>query len=186
MHVSPGSYMTPSEGGIANAPFSPVNTRIVSYAGLLQQALRDVAAWVERGVSPAATTGYTVDKDSQVMVPARAADRKSIQPVVALSVNGGERADIKVGQSLKFNAVAEAPPGTGSIVSAEWDFDGTGAYPERSKITPRPRVTVSTMHTFSKPGTYFPVVRVASHRKGDAKTPYARVQNLARVRVVVT
>jgi hypothetical protein len=185
MHVTPNSYMTPSEGGSADAAYSPVNTRIISYAGLLQQALRDMVAWAERGIAPAASTSYRMD-DAQVIVPPTAAARKSIQPVVTLTVNGGVRADIKVGQSVKLHAVAEAPPKTGSIVSAEWDFDGTGEYPEHSSVAPKPRVEVSTTHTFSKPGTYFPVVRVASHRNGDAKTAFARVQNLARVRVVVT
>ncbi len=47
------------------------------------------------------------------------------------------------------------------------------------------RVTLKTTHTFSKPGTYFPTLRAVSHRQGDAKTPYARIQNLGRVRVVV-
>jgi hypothetical protein len=32
----------------------------------------------------------------------------------------------------------------------------------------------------------FPVLRATSHRKGDSTSPYGRVQNLARVRVVVT
>ena len=185
MHVTPNSYMTPSEGGAADAAFSPVNTRIVSYAGLLQQALRDVAAWAERGIAPPESTSYKMD-DGQVVVPVTAAERKSIQPVVTLTVNGGARADVRVGQSVKLDAVAEAPPKTGSIVSAEWDFDGTGAYPERSNVTPKSKVTVSTTHTFSKPGTYFVAVRVASHREADTKTSFARVQNLARVRVVVT
>jgi hypothetical protein len=185
MHVSPGSYMTPTEGGAADAAFSPVNTRIISYAGLLQQALRDMVAWSERGVAPAESTSYRVD-DAQVVVPPTAPARKGIQPVVTLTVNGRARADIKVGQPVKLVAVAEAPPRTGSIVAAEWDFDGSGAYAESSKVTPMARVTVKTSHTFTKPGTYFPVVRVASNRQGDTKTSYARVQNLARVRVVVT
>jgi len=47
------------------------------------------------------------------------------------------------------------------------------------------RVNLSTKHTFSKPGTYFPVLRAASHRQGDTTTPFARIQNLGRVRVVV-
>jgi hypothetical protein len=39
--------------------------------------------------------------------------------------------------------------------------------------------------SFSKPGTYFPALRVTSQRQGDAKSLYARVRNLGRVRVVV-
>ena len=185
MHVSPDSYMTPSEGGATTNSGTWVDSHIISYAGILQQALRDVAAWAERGVAPPESTGYTID-DGQVVVPPTAAARKGIQPVVTLTANGGARADVAVGQPVTFNAVVEAPPHSGSIVLAEWDFDGTGAYPERSEFTPRPRLTVSAVHTFSKPGTYFPAVRVAAQRQGDARTPYARVRNLARVRVVVT
>jgi hypothetical protein len=44
---------------------------------------------------------------------------------------------------------------------------------------------VKATHAFAKPGTYFATLRAISQRQGDAKTPYARIQNLARVRVVV-
>ena len=47
------------------------------------------------------------------------------------------------------------------------------------------RITLSTTHVFSNPGTYFPALRATSQRNGDSKTPYARIDNLARVRVVV-
>jgi hypothetical protein len=36
------------------------------------------------------------------------------------------------------------------------------------------------------PGTYFPAVRVVANRNGDQTSPYARIQNLARARIVVT
>jgi hypothetical protein len=72
------------------------------------------------------------------------------------------------------------------IVSAEWDFDGKGAYPEPGQLTPQSEVTLTTMHTFSSAGTFFPAVRVASQRDGHTTTRYALARNLARVRVVVT
>ena len=169
MHVNPSSYMTPSEGGPTDAGHSWVDTHIISYTGILQQALRDVAAWAERGIAPPESTSYEMD-DGQVVIPVTAAARKSIQPVVTLTVNGGERADVRAGETLDFEAKAEAPPQTGSIVFAEWDFDGGGAYLEPSSVSPAPQVTVSTTHTFTKPGTYFPAVRVGSNREGDNKT----------------
>ena len=43
--------------------------------------------------------------------------------------NGGERADVRVGETVTFEAVAEVPPGAGTLVRAEWDFDGAGAWP---------------------------------------------------------
>jgi hypothetical protein len=46
-------------------------------------------------------------------------------------------------------------------------------------------VRLEATYIYSKPGTYFPVLRATSQRKGNASTPYARVQNIGRVRVVV-
>jgi hypothetical protein len=40
-------------------------------------------------------------------------------------------------------------------------------------------------HRFDTPGTYFPALRGISQRQGDTATPFARIQNLGRVRVVV-
>jgi hypothetical protein len=185
MHVNPGSYMTPSEGGPTTTTQSSVDTHIISYAGILQQALRDVAAWAERGIAPPQSTNYRVE-DGQIVVPSNAAERGGIQPVVTLTVNGKQRADVRVGQSVTLEAVAATPPRAGFIVSAEWDFDGSGAYPEHSDIKPQAELRLGITHTFQKPGTYFPVVRVTSHRSGDAGTRYALAHNLARVRVVVS
>lgn len=91
-----------------------------------------------------------------------------------------------MGQSVAFEAVIEAPPNTGVIVKAEWDFEGAGDYPVASEVKPESRLTVKTAHAFTKPGTYFPALRVTSSRQGDGNSPYAQVQNLSRVRVVVT
>ena len=159
--------------------------RTVSYQGVLEQALRDLSAWVEKDVRPPANTRYTVVQ-SQVQVPARGAERGGIQPVVELKVNGGERADVAAGQAVTFTAKIETPPNTGEVVKAEWDFEGAGNYPVPAELRKiEPTVTLTATHSFSKPGTYFPVLRAASQRNGDSQTPYARVQNLARVRVVV-
>jgi hypothetical protein len=75
------------------------------------------------------------------------------------------------------------------VVTAEWDFEGAGNFPFVEQLTSAKasgtRVTLKTTHAFSKPGTFFPALRTASQRQGDTKTPYARIQNLGRVRVVV-
>ncbi len=164
-----------------------ITTRVINYGGVLQQALRDLSAWVEKGVAPPASTEYKV-VDAQVEVPSTASERKGIQPVVNLKVNGGKRAEAKVGKKFKFSAVIETPPDAGSIVDAEWDFEGTGDYPihENLKDTKSTDVEVKTTYTFSEPGTYFPTIRVSSHREGNPNIPHARVQNIDRVRVVVT
>jgi hypothetical protein len=78
------------------------------------------------------------------------------------------------------------PPETGKVVAAEWDFEGVGDYAAPAEIREaKSTVTVTATYSFSKPGTYFPVLRATSQREGDVRTPYARVQNLARVRVAV-
>jgi hypothetical protein len=86
---------------------------------------------------------------------------------------------------VTFRATAEVPPGTGLIVALEWDFDGSGHFAEVSVVEPAARVSVERQHAVADPGTWFPAVRVISQREGSASTPYARLQNLARVRVVV-
>lgn len=160
-------------------------TRTVSYLGMLHQALRDITLWVEKGTPPAATTNYKV-QDGQVIVPATAAKRLGIQPVVLLSVNGGDRAEVRVGETVTFSGTIDVPPGSGSIVAAEWDFDGAGTFPVSSTVKRGAKsAKVTYAYSFSKPGTYFPALRGISQRQGDSKTPYARLQNLGRVRVVV-
>jgi hypothetical protein len=47
------------------------------------------------------------------------------------------------------------------------------------------RTQLWATYTFSEPGTYFPVLRATSQREGDPNTPWARIENLDRVRVVV-
>ena len=147
-----------------------------------------MSAWVEKGVTPPANTSYKI-VDGQVVVPETAAERKGFQPIVEAKVNGDERADVKVGNQVTFNAVIELPTHTGKVVVAESDFEGKGDFPVVEKLkagqSSSERVTLKKTYAFSKPGIYFPILRVASQREGDAKTPYTRIKNLGRVRVVV-
>ena len=72
------------------------------------------------------------------------------------------------------------------MIAAEWDLEGAGDYTVAERIdTPQPSVRISATNAFSKPGTYFSVLRATSQRHGDGLTPYGRIQNIARVRVVV-
>lgn len=164
------------------------STRIVDYTGVVYQALRDLSNWVEKGLAPPESTAYKV-VDGQVLVPETAAERKGIQPVVTMQANGGVRAEVKVGEPVEFTAVVEVPPGAGTVVSAAWDFEGNGDYPVVEQFddsnSSQTRVTLKTAYTFSKPGTYFPALRSASHRQGDYKARFCRIENLGRVRVVV-
>ena len=174
-----------TQGVGPNDPRPVASTRVVSYQGVLQQALRDVAAWVERGVAPPASTDYRVD-DGQVVVPASAAVRKGIQPVVRLQANGGLRAAARVGETVEFEAVVEVPPGTGVVALVEWDFEGDGRFSVKSELgEPSSSAAFRQAYVFESAGTYFPAVRVASRRQGDASL-YAQPKNIGRVRVVVS
>jgi len=163
-------------------------THVVSYLGVLQQALRDLSAWVEKGITPPASTSYKI-VDGQVEVPATAEDRKGIQPLVLLLANGATRAEVKVGEVVNFSAEIEIPQNTGKIVSAEWDFEGSGTFPESSELNSEnsagTKSSFKRTYTFNKPGTYFVTLRATSQREGDPQTPYARIKNLGSVRVVV-
>ena len=163
-------------------------THIINYRGMLEQALRDLASWVERGIAPPPSTAYEL-VDGQVHVPATAMARRGIQPVVTLTANGGERAEVAMGETVHFSAHAEVPPMAGTIIAAAWDFEGTGDFPivvpidnEASSYAAK---TIAASYAFSAPGTYFPALRVTSHRFGEIDNPHGRIHNLGRVRVVV-
>ncbi len=160
-------------------------THAVSYGGALQQTLRDLAAWVEQGVRPLEVSYKIVD--TQLVLPASAGERKGIQPVIALTANGGARAEVKAGEAVKLAASIEMPPGAGKVVSAEWDFEDRGDFPVPADVgAAAETVSLTASHSYAAPGTYFAVLRVAGQRQGNAETPYGRVQNIARVRVVVS
>jgi len=164
-----------------------LETHAVAYSGTLQYALRELSAWVEQGIVPPPTTEYQVS-EGQVHVPDSAAERKGIQPVVHLEVNdGGDRAEVATGEAVTFSARIEVPPAPGKVVSAKWDFEGAGTYADAAELGDPTSETlrVTATHAFINPGTYFPALRVASQREGDASTPFARSLNLGRVRVVV-
>jgi hypothetical protein len=161
----------------------------VKLGGALQHGLRDLARWVEQGVKPSETV-YRV-ADGQVEVPDTAAARKGVQPVVTLKVNGSVRTEVAAGEPVTFSGVIEVPAGAGHVVAAEWDFAGVGEFTETAVIpsptthAPTARVKVTASHAYAEPGTYFPVLRAAAQREGDARSPHCRVENLARARVVV-
>jgi hypothetical protein len=139
---------------------------------------------VEGDVAPPASTNYEV-VDGQVSVPADATTRRGIQPVVSLTVNGELRAGATAGEELIFRAVAEVPTGTGVVTEVAWDFDGSGRFSEAEPVVPAKQVVVERRRSFAEAGTSFPAVRVVARRDGNPSSRFARLQNLARVRVVV-
>lgn len=172
--------------GIPKSGVPVPTTRLIDYMPQIEQGLHDLVAWVEKGVEPAATRAEY--RDGKVVLPQTAAARGGIQPVVHATANGAQRADVRIGQSVTFAVDAEVPPASGMLIAVEWDFDGAGAYPfKHPGIDGNSKAAkLTTTHAFDKPGTYFPAVRVVSHRDGDVEATALRIENLGRVRVVVT
>ncbi|MEU0303564.1 hypothetical protein ABZ252_29590 [Streptomyces sp. NPDC006175] len=159
-------------------------THTVSYLGVLHEALRSLADWVEKGVTPSSGTRYEI-REGQVVVPDSAAERGGVQPVVRITADGAERADVRVGAPVTLAATIEVPPGTGSIVRVQWDLDGDGTYEVDEVTEPVSRLRLERRHTYRGPGTRFVTVRVSTQRDADPQTAFARIDNLARVRVLV-
>ncbi|GHT94937.1 hypothetical protein FACS1894141_2610 [Spirochaetia bacterium] len=162
--------------------------QVTSYLGGLHQALLDLAAWVEKGIVPPESTGYTVH-DGQLSVPPGAVNRRGIQPVVSVKANGAYRAEVKAGEAVRFIAEAEVPPGAGKLTAAEWSFEGETDYPVKGELgnvsADGTKAVIEAVHAFAKPGTYFPVLRAASQREGNPDDVFTQVKNLCRVRVIV-
>lgn len=162
--------------------------RVVSYLGMLRQALLDLANWVEKGIEPTPPSGYRLI-DNQVILDEDPKTRCGVQPMVNLLAEDGECVKIKAGEQVRFCADITMPEAAGEFESAEFSFEGEQDYPyagEETKTWSEEgvcRANVTATHVFDKPGTYFPTVRVVSNRqKGDA---YTRLRNLCRARVVV-
>ncbi|MDO8364375.1 MAG: tannase/feruloyl esterase family alpha/beta hydrolase [Actinomycetota bacterium] len=170
---------------IPSLPNRNAATWLIDSQSIIEQSLLDLVAWVEQGVRPTATN-YTYS-GGQVSLPASAAERGGIQPVVMVTANGGSRADAAVGEPVTVTVVCEVPPGAGSIVAIDWDVDGSGTFPlhEEGIDGSSAGVERSITRTFDAPGTYFVTAKVWSHRDGDVNARHRRLPNLAQARVVV-
>jgi hypothetical protein len=159
---------------------------LVPYAPMVYQALRDVSAWVEHGVAPPASSTYKL-ADGQIILPESALERRGIQPVVDLTANGANRIEVAPGETVELVARIDVPDGSGSIVAAEWDVEGTGEYVTAADLidSSATRLTMITTHRFDRPDTYFPAVRVTCERNGERSRGFTGIQNLGRARVLV-
>lgn len=159
-------------------------THTVSYVGVVHQALRQVAAWAERGHEPAPSSAYEV-RDGQVAIT-NPSEPGGIQPLVALVANGEARADIRSGDEVVLKVDASAVSRGGKIVEVRWDFDDSGEFTEGGPVEACNSYNQETRHLFSAVGTHFVTVKVTAQQDADGQTPFARVDNLARARVVVS
>lgn len=154
--------------------------------GTLHQVLLDLADWVERGIAPRRSTRYTIDTMNQVVLPASAATRGGHQPLISLTANGRDRAEVGVNQPVTLAGRIEMPPGPGKIIRYDW-YLGTPDMkfePPVELPLPRTRLTVKRTVSFPTPGVYMITLRTIGQRGGeaDSTTP---LYNIDRVRVVV-
>lgn len=177
-HIPP-SFLPAS---IVPAPSS----RLIDYTGIIEQGLADLVAWVEKDVPPPASRHDYVG--GRLILPEEADERGGIQPVVKATANGGVRAEVKRGEEVQLAFVAAMPEALGTIVKAEWDFDGTASFPvSHDDIDGQERIVARQVtHIYDKPGTYFATARIAGHRDGTVGATTRLLYNLDRVRIVVS
>ncbi len=161
------------------------NAELVSYYGATSQALRDLVRWAEDGIAPAPGTTYEFTADGGLVLPETAEARGGVQPLVSVTANGAASAQVEVGEAVRLEGTAVQPPGSGSVMWGEWDFEGTGRGMQRvAAETDGERLTLEATHAYNEPGTYFVTFRAGGHRDG-LKGEGLAVENLARARVVV-
>jgi len=160
-------------------------TWLIDYFPIIEQGLADLVQWVEDGVAPPSTTFEYVE--GRVKLPAGAAERGGVQPVVIVSANGRIRTEVTTGEPVRLDVSAEVPPNAGTIVAVEWDFDGWGSFPFHHELDGSDTaVRLSTTHVYDAPGTYFATARVYSNREGKVDSLFRRLPNVASARIVVT
>ena len=120
-------------------------TSSASVGGILHQALLDLAEWAERSVAPLPSTRYRRDSMNQVVLPAKASERFGHQPMVHLTANGGERAEVAINVPVNLVGHMEMPPRAGKIVQYDW-YLGSSDYkfePATKLATPQVRVNAT-------------------------------------------
>ncbi|MDB5424321.1 MAG: hypothetical protein JWQ29_1737 [Phenylobacterium sp.] len=168
-----------------NAPDRSNDTWLIEYHDIIEQSLVDIQDWVERGIAPTGTN-FTFE-DGKVSLPTDATERGGIQPVVAVTANGAVKAEVKAGQPVEFKVTSEVPPGAGTIIGLQWDFEGQGTWPLKPEMTGKEsRLEASTTHVYDKPGVYFATALVTAHRDGEVGAAHRLINNLASARVVVS
>jgi hypothetical protein len=164
------------------------DTRLIDFQHSMgRQVWRYLKEWVEDGKSPPASTSYHFNAANELFLSNNAKERAGIQPVVRATANGGKRADVKVGETVRFEGAIGAPAGAGTIVEAGWDFLQTAEYPVKHAEAngTATSLEVSTQYAFKEAGTYFVALRAGIHPQGRQGSGMP-IHNLDRVRVIVS
>jgi len=157
---------------------------LCGYLGVLYQALLDVSKWVEKGEAPAANTHYTVN-NGQVAIADDSRILGGLQPTIDLLANGSKKAIVKPGETVRFTAELDVPNENERLLEAEWVFDDKAAEVQKTEELDGTNKSISSEHSYAKPGIYYAVLRVTSCRGGFEADNFTKIKNLARVRIVV-
>jgi len=166
--------------------------------GIFNRMLLDLVAWAEQGVEPKPSSQYTIDPMTQIVQPLDAVDRKGLQPVVHLSANSRDRAEVGIGQPVFLSANIQMPPDTGKIFKYNWsvvraDLSAGGGFvsdqpaisePATVLPVPKEKVVVNRTMTFDVPGEYLVSLNASGDRNGQADTA-TESKNFDQIRVVV-
>ena len=151
--------------------------------------------WVDQGIVPPDSTVMRMTPGS-VVLPATAAERKGIQPVVVGTANGIRDLTVRSGANVRLDGLAESPFGQ-TIVRYEWDFGDDAGAPDYdcaegsapgAPVLPRcdggaptsgARISTPAEHVYATPGTYFATVKV--YDGTDVLGPFDGFRNLSRV-----
>lgn len=154
--------------------------------GVFNQALIDMMAWAEKGIAPKPSSRWKFELPlTQVILSPDAVERQGLQPVVNVTVNGGDHATVGVDQPVNLVATLAMPPATGKIVQYNWTY-GTAT---DATVLPRPlqQVAVKRTVSFTAPGNY--VIRLTANGQREGLVNPADqtlAQNYNEVRVTVS
>lgn len=154
-------------------------------AGIFNQSLIDMMAWAERGIKPKPSSRFDIQL-GQVVLHEKAAQRKGLQPVMHLTANGGERAEVGVDEPVQLRATIQMPPSTGKVTRYSWEVNGEEDGPDTILAKPNQRVRVNRTMTFTTPGDYIVRLNVAGQQDGLADPANQTTKrNYMEVRIVV-
>lgn len=153
--------------------------------GIFNQALIDMMAWAERGITPNPSSQWRFELPlTQVILSPNAAVRKGLQPVVNVTVNGSDQATTEVNQPVNLVAQLEMPPTTGKIVEYDWTYGTATDVTILSK--PLGKVEVARTVSFTAPGNYMIRLTAKGQREGLVKPGNQTLaENFKEVRVIV-
>lgn len=160
--------------------------RCVTYTAGLEQALVDLANWVEKGIAPLPSTNYQID-GGDIQVSDDAVVRGGLQPVVLATANGSKCARVKAGETVSLKAQVKVPEEAGQVTAVDWIFEDeddfcAGSFTASEDGT---QATSEAEYVYRKPGTYVAVARAKSERNGDKTAVFTQIKNLDRVRIIV-